>query len=83
MNFIPFNVSFPEPKVGSYEEKLVVALQAYNKLVRKTVMSGVKDGTFIYDDGVVGRVTMVFEQGRLSDITVAASSAAVMTWTAT
>lgn len=86
---IPTRRPLPDPR----EKNLGIGkpLQDYLVLVTEEIQSMNRDlsavvrntasGTLVYDDGVNGRLTLVFVQGVLSSAAVAASSGATMTWT--
>jgi hypothetical protein len=74
----------PDMKIDAVLRDYLVAvneeIQAINRDFR-VMQRETASGTFVYDDGATGRVTVVITQGRIQSVTVAASSGATMTWT--
>jgi len=55
-------------------------LSRIHRQIVQDLMSG-KSGTLVLDDGANWRVTLQFKEGKLIDVTTAASSGAAASWT--
>ena len=79
----PTTSSLEKPEsMGFYLTQLNGSIQNMNEKILNTFTANMKNGTLVLDDGANWRITVVLQQGRVSDITIVASSGAAATFTA-
>jgi len=77
----PTRVAGANPDVKSYLKQLNASLQDLNQRLRDALTNNGTSGTAIIDNGTT-RLTVTVEYGMVTAVSTAASSGALLSWTA-